>query len=219
MKKVNAIDGMALAVWLVPVIYLAGNYSRLPEKVALHFRLDGTPDRYGSVGEFLGVNLLMAGVSVFTYLLMRFVSSIDPKKDLSYSEKTFQKIGLVVVVFLSAIHLIIIFSAIHSAIRIDKLILPLIGLLFACIGNLMHSIKPNYFVGVRTPWTLEDPDNWKATHRLTGKLWFTGGMALTLVTLLLPNAAGALAFRLGIIGLAVVPLAYSYLYFKRHHRA
>ena len=60
------------------------------------------------------------------------------------------------------------------------------GLLFAFMGNLMHNIKPNYFAGVRTPWTLEDPDTWRATHRLAGKLWFGGGIFVTIAVLVLP---------------------------------
>ncbi len=58
----------------------------------------------------------------------------------------------------------------------------------------MHSIKPNYFAGMRTPWTLEDNDTWRATHRLAGKLWFAGGIILTIIALLLPAETGAIVF-------------------------
>ena len=47
-------------------------------------------------------------------------------------------------------------------------LLPLTGLLFMFIGNLMYSIKPNYFAGIRLPWTLSSDDNWRATHKVGG---------------------------------------------------
>ncbi|HTD42217.1 MAG TPA: SdpI family protein, partial [Mucilaginibacter sp.] len=95
--------------------------------------------------------------------------------------------------------------------------LPVVGLLFAFIGNIMHSIKPNYFAGVRTPWTLEDDDTWRATHRLAGKLWFTGGIALTIAVLLLPVKAGMIVFMSMIAILVLIPVIYSYIYYKKHH--
>jgi uncharacterized membrane protein len=68
--------------------------------------------------------------------------------------------------------------------------LPLMGLLFSVLGNYMHSIKPNYFVGFRTPWTLENEDNWRKTHQLMARIWVPGGLLITIGTLLLPFMAG-----------------------------
>src|SRR5438309_3934620 len=99
--------------------------------------------------------------------------------------------------------------------RVDKIIFPVVGLFFAFMGNVMHSIKPNYFAGLRTPWTLEDPDNWRATHRLAGKLWFAGGLVTTVAVLLLPTVAGFIVF-MGILAvLVLIPIIYSYRYFKK----
>ena len=66
------------------------------------------------------------------------------------------------------------------------LIFPLIGLLFAFLGNYFKTIKPNYFIGIRTPWTLENEEVWKKTHLIGGKLWFVGGLLMAL-TFVLPN--------------------------------
>lgn len=81
----------------------------------------------------------------------------------------------------------------------------------------MHSIKPNYFAGLRTPWTLEDPDNWRATHRLAGKMWFAGGLVLAVLVLLLPLKAGLIAFMSVMFVIIIIPIIYSYRYFKSHH--
>jgi uncharacterized membrane protein len=81
----------------------------------------------------------------------------------------------------------------------------------------MHSIKPNYFAGLRTPWALEDPDNWRATHRLAGKLWFAGGLVITIAVLLLPTVPGFIFFMSIVAVLVLIPFIYSYRYFKSHH--
>jgi uncharacterized membrane protein len=91
----------------------------------------------------------------------------------------------------------------------------LVGLLFAFIGNIMLNIKPNYFAGIRTPWTLESEDNWCATHRLAGKLWFAGGILITILTLLIPSKAGFVVFMCCVGVLVLIPAIYSYLYFKK----
>jgi uncharacterized membrane protein len=81
----------------------------------------------------------------------------------------------------------------------------------------MNSIKPNYFAGVRTPWTLEDPDTWRSTHRLAGRLWFVGGICLTIAMLLLPNKTGMVVFFIIIAILVLIPIIYSYIYYTKHH--
>jgi uncharacterized membrane protein len=82
----------------------------------------------------------------------------------------------------------------------------------------MHSIKPNYFVGIRVPWALEDPDNWRTTHQLGGKLWVAGGILITACTLLLPSRTGEIVFMIVTSILVLVPIIYSFLYFKKHQR-
>ena len=66
------------------------------------------------------------------------------------------------------------------------LIFVIIGLLFAFLGNYFKTIKPNYFIGIKTPWTLENEEVWKKTHLIGGKLWFIGGLLMAL-TFVLPN--------------------------------
>jgi uncharacterized membrane protein len=173
-------------------------------------------DRYGDKSEFLATDWILMGVSAFVYLLLKFIAYIDPKKQVKFGEATFQKLGLGIVILLSALNIAIIFATAHRGFQIDKLILPLLGLMFVFIGNIMNSIKPNYFAGFRTPWALENEDNWRATHRLVGKIWFVGGIVITIATLLLPPEP-ATVVMLCLVGImTVVPFVYSYLYFKNH---
>ena len=210
-------DMAALTLWLLPVAYVAYIYSSLPYSVPVHFRLDGKADRYGSRGEFLATQGILLGMSALAYALLKFLPAIDPKKYVKYGEATFQKLALGLVFFMAALDMAIAYATVNHRVEVGKLILPVAGLLFAFIGNMMNSIKPNYFAGVRTPWTLEDPVTWRATHRLAGKLWFAGGIGLTVAVLLLPNTAAMIVFLSVMALLAAVPVVYSFIYYRKHH--
>ena len=216
MKKFTFLDAVALVVWLVPAVYVFIIYSSLPQTVPVHYGLNGNIDRYGSKGEFLTTEWVLLGVGALLYLLLKFLPNIDPKKQVKYGEATFQKLALGLVIFLSALNISIIFATIHRGFQIDKLILPLIGLMFVFIGNVLNSIKPNYFAGFRTPWALENEDNWRATHRLVSKIWFAGGIVITIATLLLPPKPATIAMLCLVAVMTIVPFVYSFLYFKNH---
>jgi len=184
--------------------------------VPVHYGLNGNIDRYGSKGEFLTTEGVLLGVGALVYLLLKFLPNIDPKKQVKYGEATFQKLALGLIIFLSALNISIIFATVHRGFQIDKLILPLIGLMFVFIGNVLNSLKPNYFAGFRTPWALENEDNWRATHRLVSKMWFAGGIVITIATLLL-SPKPATIVMLGLVAvMTIVPFVYSYTYFKNH---
>ncbi|CAM3685302.1 SdpI family protein [Mucilaginibacter galii] len=216
MKKFTWFDAAALVVWLLPVAYLFFIYPTLPAKVPLHFGPGGKPDAFGEPKDLFGFQYLLLGVSLGVYLLIKYLPQIDPKQKAKYSADTFQKMSLGMVLFLSAINLAVLFATANGSFNIDKLLYPLMGLFFAFLGNLMNSIKPNYFAGIRTPWTLESEDTWRATHRLAAKLWFWGGVLITIITLLIKGQAASTFFLCGTIMLALIPMVYSFIYFKKH---
>ena len=216
MKKFTWFDAAALVVWLLPIAYLLYIYPALPARVPLHFGPGGKPDAYGEPKDLFAVQYLMLGISLGVYLLIRYLPQIDPKQKAKYSADTFQKMSLGLVLFISAIDLAILFATANGNFNMEKLLFPLMGLFFAFLGNLMNSIKPNYFAGIRTPWTLESEDTWRATHRLAAKLWFWGGVLLTILTLIVKGQAASSVFIYGTIILALVPTVYSFIYFKKH---
>ena len=86
-------------------------------------------------------------------------------------------------------------------------------------GNYMHTIKPNYFAGIRVPWTLNNEENWRKTHLLAGKLWFVGGLVIALVCLLLPANISIITFFTLTMILVVIPIVYSYRLYKNNSEA
>ncbi len=216
MKKFNLLDAAAIVIWLVPIAYLWYIYPTLPATVPMHFDLAGKPNGFGAKSEFLTFQYILIGLPVLVYLLLKFLPSIDPKKNVKFGEATFQKLALGIVLFFSALNILIVYATMTGVFQVGKIMLPLVGLFFAYIGNLLHNIKPNYFAGVRTPWTLEDPDNWRATHRLASKLWFVGGIVLAAIVLFLPATAGMATFFCLLMIMVFIPVVYSFVYFKNH---
>jgi uncharacterized membrane protein len=216
MKKKNPWGTVILLlVILIPVIYTLTVYPSLPDTIPTHFNLEGKPDAYGNKNNLWFVVLLLSGVSAGVYLLIRNLPKIDPKRTAGQSPEVYHKIALVMVIFLCALNIIIVYSSVNGSITINKLMLPLMGLFFAVLGNYMHSIKPNYFVGFRTPWALENEDNWRKTHQLVGKIWVPGGLLLTITSLLLPFKIGTIVFYIILLVMIIVPAVFSYRYFKK----
>jgi uncharacterized membrane protein len=205
-------------VWLVcaaPAVYLALVWEKLPDQIALHFDLKGKADRIGSKNELLIVACVMTGMSILMYLILTNIYRIDPKKYAAENKSRLQRIAFATVVFLSAILSLIIYNAAKNTMQLNTgIIFSATGLFLAIVGNYLPNLKPNYFAGLRLPWTLEDPENWKKTHSLAGKLWFIGGLLLAVICLFLPAEAGIILFFAGVTMLIAIPCIYSYRLYR-----
>jgi len=188
MKKFSLLDFAALLIGLLPYGYLFSVYSSLPAIVPLHFDANGQPNGFGPKKELFLIASILVWVSILLYLLMKYLPSIDPKKQVQYGEKTFQTLGFGLVVFMAALNICITFATVNHSFQIDKIILPIIGLLFVFIGNMMYSIK----------------------------LWVMGGLAVTIAMLLLPSPTRTYVFITCVVVMAFIPMIYSYIYFKKH---
>src|SRR4029450_677673 len=155
-------------VWgiiLIPAVYLTNVWKNLPETVVTHFDLRGQPDRLGNKNDLIETSIILIIANAIVYLLLSNIYRIDPKRYAAENKRRLQRIGFAVSVFMSGVLCYIIYNASHGKINFSmRLLLAGIGLLFALIGNYMHTIKPNYFAGFRLPWTLESEDNWRQTH-------------------------------------------------------
>lgn len=206
-------------VWFIiaaPLVYLAAVWNTLPESIALHFDIQGTPDRFGSKNELLGTGLMLTAVNIAVYLLLINVYRIDPKKQAAENKIRLQRMAFAIAVFMAGILGFIIYNTQHADMKFGpRLIFAAVGLLFCFIGNYMHTIKPNYFAGIRLPWTLENEDNWRKTHLLAGKLFFAGGLLIALLSLLLPVSVVAITFFVIIFIITAIPGLYSYRLYKQ----
>lgn len=214
---------MTRLVWLValfPVIYIILIWKQLPEKVAMHFDINGEPDRYGNKTELALMTGILFVLSVGVYYLLANINRIDPKRYAMENTSRFRKIGFAVAVFMSGLTCFIIYSSINGGSKIDtSLILAAVSFLLAVIGNYMPNLKPNYFAGMRLPWTLEDPENWKATHALAGKIWFIGGILLGIGCFVLPAKAAFVVFMTGVAAMVLIPAVFSWRFYMNKKKA
>ncbi len=209
---------MVFAIIALPLLYFYWIYSSLPDHIPVHFNFQGKASGFTTKSHAWVIFSGMALTSVLVYLIAKYIPRIDPKKSAGLSTGTYQTIATIVVFFISALSVLIIYSSAHQQVNTSFYIYPLIGILFTLLGNFMINIKPNYFVGIRVPWTLENEENWRVTHRFGGKLWVAGGLLITLASLLLPLEINAILFPIGVCILAFVPIIYSFAYFKMHQK-
>jgi uncharacterized membrane protein len=200
---------------LIPWVYLLSIWSSLPERIPVHFRIDGTPDKYGQRNEIFFIPATCTLVSILVYLLLTNIYKIDPKRLAQKQPEIFLKIALVVVVFISCMSIIILnWTATQHTMGMN-LVLAMMGLLFAYMGNVMHSIKPNYFAGFRLPWTLESEENWRATHLLGSKIWFAGGILIAILALFIKPLVMFFIMMGIVLVMVIIPTVYSYRMFAR----
>jgi uncharacterized membrane protein len=154
--------------------------------------------------------LMLVGINYFVFLIIPYV---DPKQKLQNMGNKLNIMRMILTLFMSALALFILYSVEQKSSN-PGFVFVIIGLLFAFLGNYFKTIKPNYFIGIKTPWTLENEEVWKKTHELGGKLWFVGGLLMAL-TFVLPNNIQFYTF-MGITAvITIIPILYSYRIFNK----
>ncbi|WP_374173716.1 SdpI family protein [Flavobacterium tructae] len=208
LKKELPIIGMVM----IPYVYLAFIWNSLPERVPIHWNMNGQIDDWGSKVFLIVLVFLLPGL---TYAIMSSATLLDPKKRLSLMGKKFYQLKFFMVLFMSLLALFLLYVTKNQSVSNPNLIYVLAGILIMVLGNYFKVIQPNYFIGIRTPWTLESQEVWKATHAFAGKLWFVGGIIIILGGLIFSGFVFSKAFvTIGIV-LAFVPVAYSFIKFKQ----
>jgi uncharacterized membrane protein len=198
----------------IPFIYAAYLYPSLPEIIPTHFNIKGEADGFGGKDSiYLGPSI-MGVVSLFTYFFLTYIKKIDPKRSEQMEDGLFQKFGFFTVLFLTALSMVILYTTTHQGISIEKLLFPMMGLAFAGMGLYMPKIKQNYFAGFKLPWTLDNEDNWNATHKIAGKVWLYGGVIQFFAGLVFSSVASFVIFFIAMVVMVLVPTIYSYRMFK-----
>ena len=198
---------LLILLTIIPIAYLLFNWNTLPEQMPIHFDFDGEPNGYGSKMVYL---ILPLGL----YLLMLVLPFIDPRKsNYEIFSDTYYKLRIILTVFIGTIDTVIINNSLHGIEKMGLVIPILIMLIFTLLGNYMGNIRPNYFVGIKVPWTLNNDVVWIRTHKLAGKLWFWGGL-IGIVTLFLVKNSTFVMLPIILI-ITVVPIVYSYIIYQK----
>jgi uncharacterized membrane protein len=171
----------------------------------------GEVDGYG--GKFVGL-LLLPLTTLGLYLLMLAVPRFDPGRgNYPAFATTYNVIRVTLVLFMTAIYTVTVLSGLGYAINMTTVMGLALAAMFMVLGNFMGKIRPNWFVGVRTPWTLSSKISWTKTHRLAGWLFIVIGLAMAAWAIL--QAAWAFVLAMTVAGVSVVWIVvYSYLVYR-----
>ena len=200
MKKYNF---LIVTLCCIPVVYLWSVYSQLPETVPTHFGLDMKPDDYSSKSSTMIQAMLPTIVAIILWFSVKF----DPKNQLKDMGSAFHRFAVMFCFSFVILSCYMIYISIDATRFDGRILLAIIGLLFLSIGNFMPAMRPNFFIGIRTPWTLNSDEVWKDTHRLASYGFSFLGLAFIVVPFIVfnPNTMNVLfglliAFVLGIVG-------------------
>jgi uncharacterized membrane protein len=205
---------LAVAALIVAAIALSLIfYAQLPRVVPIHWNAAGQIDGYAPKLEAVFVVPAAMLVVFGVFALLPLISPAG--YDIETKSRAYRGILFGILAFLLAVHVQLLLAGMHRAPSIETFVSVALGLLFIILGNYMPKMRRNFFVGIRTPWTLADEDVWFRTHRLGGILFVVGGVLLMGVGPFLHGRATEM-FLITIVGAAVlVSVVYSYAIYRR----
>jgi uncharacterized membrane protein len=203
---------LSLALIALAVIAGATLYPQLPDQIASHWNASGDADRYS--GKFWGIFLLPL-ITAGLFIIFWLIPKIDPlKKNIEAFRGYYNQFWLTMIIFMLYIYALQLSWNLGYRFNFGKAILPGMSLLFFVIGGLLSHAKRNWFVGIRTPWTLSNDQVWEKTHLLGGKLFKLAAIS-SLIGLFLQGEAVFFALIIPILAASLIATAYSlYLHQK-----
>ena len=211
---------LQITVLALPFILAAAFWSKFPARVVSHWNIHGHPDGWMDRGPGL---LLLPVINIAIWALFTGLPYLDPRTLASQEPGRMTEVlrvwRLALTFYFSFLSLLGMAFAAGIPVDMNRMITNGMLILFLIIGNSMGNLRPNSFAGIRTPWTLDDPEIWRATHRIGARILFYGSLGLLLAQWLL-NGEHLLFVSLGfLLGCSIWSFAYSFLLFRRKNRA
>ncbi len=203
--------------WYLLLIVAAGFllgvffYPRLPVCVPNHWNSAGQIDGYES--RFSGA-FFLPFMGLGTYLLLCVLPLIDPHaKNYKKFRGSYQMIKCLSITTFLVMQVCTLLAAIGVRISMNLVAGIVVAVVFILTGNVMGRFRHNYFVGIKTPWTLASEEVWRKTHRFAAPLWVLGGLAVLVLTLLNVSLMG-IGIVIVVVAITILPTVYSYLIFR-----
>ncbi len=188
-------------------------YPQLPESVATHWDANGVANGFSPRWSlFIFTPALMLGMTA----LFAALPWLSPRRfEVRSFESTSLYLMVLIVILVGYVHAVILWKATGGALDIPRAILGAVSVFMLAMGNVMGKVRRNFFIGIRTPWTLASERVWYATHRLAAKAFVVAGLAGLVIAF-----AGLSVWLWGavIVASAAIPLVYSLLLYKRLER-
>ncbi|MFN8384566.1 MAG: SdpI family protein [Anaerolineales bacterium] len=203
---------IVLSLILIAVVAGLMLWNQLPAQMASHW--DANDQVNGYLPRFWGV-FLMPLITLGMFLLFLVVPSIDPlKANIAQFRDIFNMFIVLIVAFMLYIHgLTLVWSLGYQSFKMSAAMLPFMGILFIAVGYLMRQAKRNFFIGIRTPWTLSSDSVWDKTHQLGSVLFMASGV-LAIIGGFFGGSAAIGLILIPLIGSTIVLTIYSYILYR-----
>ncbi len=210
---------IVITLILIAAAILAGMllWNQLPEQMASHWNANDEVD--GTMSKLWGV-MFMPLITTGTFALFLVIPFMDPlKANIAQFRETFNLFLIFITVFMLYIHgLTLAWSLGYQNFKMGSAMLPLMGLLFIFIGYMLRKAKRNFFIGIRTPWTLSSDFVWDKTHQLGSVLFMASG-ALTILGGLIGGMTAFWLMFVPLIGSSLFLVIYSYVLYRQETKS
>jgi uncharacterized membrane protein len=187
-------------------------FNRLPERMPTHWNAHGVVNGWSSRAV---AAWLMPGIMAIAALLLPLLPNIDPRRaNYDKFRETYDLVVNAVITMIGVMHVATLDAGLGWPISMQRITPLMVGGLFLLLGNVMPRARPNWWFGIRTPWTLSNDRVWERTHRLGGYLFVGAGLMMMLVAVL-PSAIAIPVLIVVIVVAAATPLVYSYFAWKQ----
>ena len=194
-------------VLLIPMLVGLLLWNKLPEQIPTHWDVNGNIDGWSSKAfAVFGLPAILLAL----HWICVWASTLDPKSK-DYYPKMIRVVLWVCPVIGLVFGSLIYTWAMGHVLRVEIIMPLLVGLMLIVVGNLLPKCRQSSTLGIKLPWTLKSEENWNKTHRLGGKVWVLGGVAVMATAFL-----GNFWVLLGVLALMVaVPTVYSYILYRK----
>ena len=208
-----------VSIVLIAIAIVAGAllWNQLPDQMASHWNANDQVD--GTMPRFWGV-FLMPLVTLGMLGLFLIVPNIDPlKANIAQFRETFNVFIILIIAFMLYVHgLTLVWSLGFTNFKMSAAMLPFMGVLFIAIGSLLRKAKRNFFIGIRTPWTLSSDTVWDKTHQLGATLFMASG-ALAIIGGFFGGMIAFWFLFIPLIGSTIFLVVYSYVLYRNETKS
>ena len=192
--------------------YVAWLYPDLPDPMPTHWNAAGQVDDY--TAKAIGAPLI-AAIPIFSFIIFKLIPVISPRGFRTESFRdTLNILMTATVVFGCVIGVGVMRAAQDASVDISSFVFVAVGLLLMVMGNFLGKVRKNFFLGIRTPWTLASDEVWAKTHRLGGWCFVVAGIFMAIMGVITPPSG--MPWVIGIIvAIALIPVVYSYIAYRR----
>ena len=213
--RLNWLEVILLAA---PFVALAIYWNDLPARVPMHWNFRGQVDGWSAK---MPLVFLIPFTALGITVLLRVLPRFDPRLrrtsgDESRMPAILPIVRIATLGLLDTIFLVQIATSLGRNVPGGRIIITSVLVFFIILGNYLGTVRPNYFVGIRTPWTLENPETWRATHRLGGRLMFFGALIFLPAQFFVPEALFAWLVVVSILAFAIWGILYSWHHCRTH---